>query len=173
MQMPPLPRRLRFTIGLALPLAVSSCGVLPSGACNYESRNVTAEGRVIENGAEIARAIAGVGGTRGSSNHRSFSWSIVSVPLHGHVVSVALTDASRPGVVLHELPFHDHIHPATTSGALAQPDNAPTPALGGLYEIVASDLAVLEVRTSLASYPVLRIPLIATVQGDWYRANCF
>jgi hypothetical protein len=37
---------------------------------------------------------------------------------------------------------------------------------------VASNGAVLEVRTDLASRPVVQIPLTVAFQEDWYRPNC-
>jgi len=162
--------RLRLVAALAIPLAVSGCAMY--GRCTYESRSARAEGTVTENGAEIARAMADVGGTRGSFNNRSFSWDLTSQPLDGHIVSVALTDASRPGVVVLDLPFLVQFQPATIRGVLDQRDDAPTPALGGVFELVESNRAVLEVRTDLTSPAVVRIPLTVTHHEDWFRPYC-
>jgi hypothetical protein len=155
----------------ALPLLLSGCGLI-SGACIYETRAVTAEGRVVENGTEIARGLINVGGTRDAINNRSLSWDVTAVPLDGHIISVAFTDAARPGVVILELPFLTQFQPATIRGVLDQKDNAPTPALGGIFEIVADNRAVLEVRTDLPSRPVVRIPHTVTMLENWSRPNC-
>ena len=163
-------RTVRVAATLVIPLAVSDCAL--NGRCTYESRAALADGQVTENGLQIARAIAHIGATRGSSNRRSFSWDIIAQPLDGHMVSVALTDASQPGVIVLELPFLTQFQPATIRGVLDQEDDAPTPALGGIFELVVSNQAVLEVRTDLPSRPLVRIPLTVSAHDDWHRPYC-
>jgi hypothetical protein len=121
---------------------------------------------------EIARAAVDVGATRGSMNARHLSYDITAVPLDGHIESVALTDATRPGVIVLQLPFLPQFQPATIRGVLDQRDDAPSPALGGVFEIVAGNRAVLEVTTDLASRPVVRIPVTVTMHEDWSRPYC-
>lgn len=170
MQMPPRLRQLRFAAVVALPLAVSSCGL--RGDCIYESRHVTAEGSVVENGLQIARGTVNVGGMRDGYNRRSLSWDIFAVQLDGHILSAALTDRDQPGVIILELPFLQQSEPGYIRVALDQENDAPAPALGGVFELVAANRAVLELRTDLASRPLVRIPHAVTQHGDWSRPYC-
>lgn len=161
----------RLAAGIAILLGASGCALL-SGRCTYESRAAHAEGRVTENGMEIARGAVDVGATRGSINARHLSYDISAAPLDGHFVSVALTDATRPGVILLDLPIIPQFQPATIRGVLDQRDDAASPALGGIFELVAANRAVLEVTTDLASRPLVRIPMTVTVHEDWSRPYC-
>ena len=166
-------RNLRLIMALAIPLAVSDCGL--NGDCTYESRAALAGGQVTEdNGLQFAHATVHIGATRGSSNKRTLTWDIIAQPLAGHILSVALTDASQPGVIVLELPFLTQFEPAIISGVLEQEGDAPTPALGGIFELVVSNQAVLEVRTDIPSRPLVRIPLTVSEfeHDDWHRPFC-
>jgi hypothetical protein len=161
---------LRVAAALAIPLFASNCALV--SGCSYETRGVTAEARVTENGEEIARGLMNAGGIRGSENERFLSYDITSTLLDGHIQSVGFTDANQPGVVILDLPFLQQSQPATIRGVLDQLGTAPTPNLDGTFEIVAANRAVLEVRTDLPSRPVVRIPFTVTVHEDWGRPNC-
>lgn len=161
----------RVAAAFAVPVIVSNCALL-SGRCTYETRSVHAESLVMENGMEIARGTIDAGATRGSSNSRFFSFDITAAPLDGHITSVALTDASRPGVIVLELPFLPQFQPATIRGVLDQRDNAPTPALQGTFEIVQGNRAVLEVRIDLPDRPVVRMPFGVVMHEPWSRPYC-
>jgi hypothetical protein len=161
---------LRFAAALAIPFIASNCALI--SGCSYETRGVTAEAHVMENGEEIVRGLMNAGGTRGSSNSRSLSYDITSTLLDGHIQSVGFTDASQPGVVLLDLPFLQQFQPATIRGVLDQRDNAPTPDLAGTFEIIEGNRAVLEVRTDLPSRPVVNVPFTVTLHEGWTRPNC-
>jgi len=161
---------LRLAAALAIPLVAANCALI--SGCNYETRGVTAEASVTENGTEIARGLMNAGGTRGSLNHRDLSYDITSTLLDGHIQSVRFTDANQPGVVILDLPFLQQFQPATVRGVLNQRDDAPTPNLGGVFEIVASNRAILEVRTDLPLRPVVSIPFTVTIHEGWRRPNC-
>lgn len=163
--------RLRFAAALAIPLFASNCSLI-SGGCNYETRAVQAEGSVTENGAEIARGLMNAGATRGSSNSRFLSYDITSSLIYVHIQSVGFVDANQPGVVLFDFPFIEGVPPATIRSVINQLDDAPTPNLGGTFEIVAGNRAVLEVRTDLPERPVVHIPFTVTMHEDWVRPNC-
>jgi len=161
---------LRLALAVAIPLVASNCRLV--SGCNYETRAVTAEARVTENGEEIASGLMNAGGIRGSENGRFLSYDLTSTLLDGHIQSVGFTDANQPGVVIVELPFLQQLQPATVRGVLDQRNNAPAPNLAGTFEIVAANRAVLEVSTDLESRPVVRIPFTVTVLEDWSRPNC-
>ena len=160
----------RLALALAIPFVASNCGLV--SGCSYETRGVTAEARVTENGEEIARGLMNAGGIRGSENGRFLSYDITSTLLDGHIQSVGLTDANQPGVVILDLPFLQQSQPATIRGVLDQRNNAPTPNLNGIFELVAANRAVLEVRTDLPARPVVTIPFTVTLLEDWRRPNC-
>jgi hypothetical protein len=161
---------LRLALALAVPLIASNCALV--SGCSYETRGVTAEARVMENGEEIASGLMNAGGTRGSANARFLSYDITSTLLDGHIQSVGFTDANQPGVIILDLPFLPQFQPATIRGVLDQRDNAPTPNLAGTFEIVADNRAVLEVRTDLPARPVVNIPFTVTLHEGWRRPNC-
>jgi hypothetical protein len=161
---------LRLALALAFPLVASNCALI--SGCSYETRAVTAEARVMENGEEIVRGLMNAGATRGSENGRFLSYDITSSVLDGHIQSVGFTDANQPGVVLLDLPFLPQFQPATIRGVLDQRDNAPTPNLAGTFEIIESSRAVLEVRTDLPARPVVSVPFTVTLHEGWTRPNC-
>jgi len=161
---------LRLALALAIPLVATNCALI--SGCSYETRGVTAEARVVENGEEIARGLMNAGGTRGSENGRFLSYDITSTLLDGHIQSVGFTDANQPGVVILDLPFLQQFQPATIRGVLDQRDNAPTPDLAGTFEIIEGNRAVLEVRTDLPARPVVNIPFTVTLHEGWTRPNC-
>jgi hypothetical protein len=160
----------RLALAVAIPFVASNCALI--SGCDYESRAVTAEARVIENGEEIARGLMNAGATRGSSNARFLSYDITSALLDGHIQSVGFTDANQPGVVLLDLPFLQQFQPATIRGVLDQRDNAPSPNLAGTFEIIEGNRAVLEVRTDLPARPVVSSPFTVTLHEGWSRPNC-
>jgi len=161
---------LRFAAALVIPFAASSCALV--SGCNYETRGVTAEAHVMENGEEIVRGLMNAGATRGSANARFLSYDLTSSLLYGHIQSVVFTDATNPGVVLLNLPFLPQFQPETVRGVLDQRDNAPTPSLSGIFEIIEGNRAVLEVRTDLPSRPVVNVPFTVTLHEGWTRPNC-
>ena len=161
-------RRLAFA--LAIPFVAANCALI--SGCDYETRAVTAEGSVMENGTEIARGLMNAGATRGSENGRFLSYDITSTLLDGHIQSVGFTDANQPGVIILTLPFLQQSQPATIRGVLDQRDNAPTPNLAGTFEIIEGNRAVLEVTTDLPERPVVSIPFTVTQHEGWSRPNC-
>jgi hypothetical protein len=162
--------RLRLALAAAIPFLTSNCALV--SGCSYETRGVTAEATVTENGQEIARGLMNAGGTRGSENGRFLSYDITSTLLDGHIQAVGFTDANQPGVVILDLPFLQQSQPATVRGVLDQRDNAPTPNLAGTFEIIEGNRAVLEVRTDLPARPIVNIPFTVTVHEGWSRPNC-
>jgi hypothetical protein len=161
---------LRFVAALVIPFVASGCALV--SGCNYETRAVTAEAHVVENGEEIVRGLMNAGGTRGSENGRFLSYDITSSLLYGHIQSVVFTDATNPGVALLNLPFLPQFQPETVRGVLDQRDNAPTPNLAGIFEIIEANRAVLEVRTDLPARPVMNVPFTVTLNEGWRRPNC-
>lgn len=157
---------------IAIPLVLSGCERL--FACTYETRHVRAAGSVTEGVMEVASATVSVSADRGSLNVKHFQWSIRAPSLEGHVTSVVLVNSTQPAPILLDLPVREPITPFVYEGALTQRSGELSPALGGIFEIVAGNRAVFEITTDLPSRPLIRLSLTVTEKQDWYRpTNCF
>ena len=164
------PGLLRAAVALALPLVLAECGLIDS--CTFESRYVGAGGNATDGVTEIAAATVDVSATRGSLNDKSFQWSITTPSLAGHVTRISLIRSSQPVPVLLDLPVQTSAQPSVYIGGLRQQPGETTPNLGGIFEIVAANDAVLEIITDLPERPMVRIPLTVTRHEDWRRPNC-
>lgn len=161
---------------LAIPLVLSGCGII-TGACNYEARSVSVAGNVIEGGTEVASATANFHAVRhGRLPLLSFYWRFSAPSLEGHVTSVVLVNSVRPVPILLDLPIREPIEPwgyaYAYEGTLEQRAGEPTPALGGIYEVLAARNGVLELTTDLPARPLVSIPLAVTHQENWHRPIC-
>ncbi|MFL5481778.1 MAG: hypothetical protein ACJ8AK_06270 [Gemmatimonadaceae bacterium] len=161
--------RLAFTLGIASSL--SGCRLL---SCTYETRYVTANGAIIENGSQLVRADITVGANKGSLEWKDFNRTIAGPSLKGHVLAARLVRSDHPGVSLLDLPLDDPISPLISSGGFVQHPADASPNLNGLFEIVAGGLAAIELDTDISSQSHLSIPLNVTQKKDWYRpSNCY
>jgi hypothetical protein len=155
----------------ALALPLSGCAeIIGLGRCDFEQRHVTAAGRFLENGTEMASAEITVGAHRGGLEWRDVQWYI-KVPHEGSVTSIVLVRSGQPVPILLELPHDYTLVPYEYVSSLIQRKDEATPALGGLFEIVAGGEAVLEISTDVAARPHIRIPLAPLQVQDWYRRN--
>jgi hypothetical protein len=150
-------------------LLLSGCALL--GRCDYESRTVVAEGRFTEGATEVATAEITVGANRGGLEWRDFHWVITGPSLEGHVTSLALVTAAAPHTVLLDLPLNYQPEGYISISALIQYKGESSPALGGIFEVVAANGAAIEIRTDLPSRPLVRIPLSSIHESDWYRPH--
>jgi len=162
-------RQLRLAVCLLLP----GCHMI-TGACDYEVRSTSSRGVIVDDIREILRAGASVSARRGSSNWKGFSWSIVSPVLASHVVSVSLIDANQPGAILLRLALTPENPIGALGGSIEEKRGVEHPSLplGGIFEIVAANRAILEITTDLPSQAVLRVPLIGSESRDWHRPDC-
>jgi hypothetical protein len=153
---------------LACPLILSGCRSIFS--CTYEERSINASGAVVENGAEIVRAGLVVGALRGSLEWKYLDPTI-SGTLKGHVSSIAFIRSGDPASVPLSIPVDPPSSPLISSGSLMQRPGEVSPDLGGVYEVVAANLGVLEITTDLPSRPLVSVPLTVTRKQDWLRPN--
>jgi hypothetical protein len=127
---------------------------------------------------EVAGATVDFDATRGGAKPRlSITWQFRAPSLEGHVASAALVNSSRPVPVLLNLPIREPIEPwgyqYAYFGTMEQQSGEPTPALGGIFEVLAAGDGVLELTTDLPDRPLVRIPLTVTRKEDWTRPVCF
>jgi hypothetical protein len=164
--------RIRSAALVALPLYMSGCALI-SGRCTYETRHVLAEGAILDGPMVVANGSLHVGGTRGSLNHRSVSLTVTTSALAGHITGLRLVDSSDPATTLLDLPITDSpSSPGTVFGELRQEADASSPALGGIFEIVRSNRAVIHITTDLPDRPPLTLPLMVVQTDDWHRPFC-
>ena len=162
----------RWAALVALPLYLSGCALI-SGRCTFESRHVLAEGSILDGPMVVANGSLQVAGTRGSLNHRSVDWTINASSLAGHVTGLRLVDSSDPATTLLDLPIEYHpSSPGTILGGLRQEADAASPALGGIFEIVRSNRAVLHITTELPDRAQETLPLTVVESEDWNRPFC-
>jgi hypothetical protein len=152
---------------LACPLILSGCAL---GRCRWEERSVNASGAVVEDGAEIVRAAVTVDALRGGLESKSLDRTI-SGTLKGHVSSIVLIRLGDAAPVPLSIPVDPPSSPLISSGGLTQRPGEVSPNLGGIYEIVAANLGVLEIATDLPSRPRVSVPLTVTRKQDWFRPN--
>lgn len=156
----------RISAAIAIPLLLSGCNL---GRCDYESRHLTATGRVTEGIAEVVAATLTVGAVRGGLRWRDVTYDLrVS---EGRVISVTLILPQQPAPMRLEMPVHEQIIPLNYRGGFIQRKDEQVPALGGIFEMVASGGAVLEITTDVPARPVIKVPLTITAVQDWYRSN--
>ena len=161
-------RRTAVLVGLLQILL--GCGLIDD--CTYEERSVTGFNAVIENGEEIVRAEIVVEELRGSMEWKSVNPAIRGT-LKGHVTSILLVNSANPSIQL-AIPIDAPSSPVISSGGLIQRPGDTSPELGGLYEMIAANAAVLQITTDLSSRPSLTIPLTVTARQNWYRPqNCY
>ena len=155
---------------LTLPFILAECALVD--LCTYETRSVSAFGRVTDGAGELASGTVDVSGTRGSEQERFLSWSVATPRLSGHVTSFALVHANPAVLVRLPLPVHPGPGVSPSAGALTQFTGDLNPNLDGIFEVVEENQAVIEITTDLSSYPLVKIPLAVTTKQDWHRANC-
>jgi hypothetical protein len=160
----------RTVIVLGCAQVLFGCGLIDD--CNFEERSVTGFNAVIENGEATVRAEIVVAEKRGSLEWKSLNASITGT-LKGHVTSIFLINTANPSAQL-AIPLDPPSSPAISSGGFTQRPGDLSPDLAGLYEMIASNLAVLQVTTDLPSRPSLTISLTVTSKQDWFRPhNCY
>jgi hypothetical protein len=168
--------RMRFYVRsaalIALPLYMSGCALV-SGRCTYETRYVLAEGSIMDGPMVVANGSLQAGGMRGSDNHRHLGWTITTSSLTGHITALRLVDSTDPATTLLSLPIAYHpSSPGTLLGELRQNADETSPALGGIFEIVRSNRAVLDITTDLADRAQVTLPLTVVQTEDWSRPFC-
>ena len=166
--------RPRFRAGTAVLLGFTQfllgCALIDD--CTYEERSVTGFNAVIENGEVIVRAQIVVAENRGSVEWKSLDPAITGT-LKGHVTSILLVNTVNASAQF-AIPLDPPSSPAISSGGFIQRPGDTSPDLAGLYEMIASNLAVLQITTDLPSRPSLTIPLTVTSKQDWFRPqNCY
>ena len=156
------------------PLLCRAAAYLPD-AC-HDERYVAVAGSVIDGGTQIAGATANLHANRGLQG-LSFTWQFAAPSLEGHITSAVLVSSTRPVPILLNLPIREPIEPwgyqYAYFGTMEQQSGEPTPALGGIFEVLAAGDAVLELTTDLPDRPLVRIPLTVTRKEDWTRPICF
>ena len=156
----------------ALPLYISGCALI-SGRCTYETRYVMAEGRVMDGAMVVANGSLQIAATRGSQNNRTLNWTIAASSLDEHITAVRLVESTDPTKTLLDLAIFRHPSlPGTILGGEHQESDDPSPALGGIFEIVRGNRAVFEIATDLPDRPRVNIPLTVVQTEDWTRPYC-
>lgn len=162
----------RYVVAVTLCLFLSGCRGLSD--CGWEDRSVAARGVIIENGAELVSADVSVGATRGSLLSKSLDVTISGTSLKGHVTSINLVRSDDPAFAPVAIPIDSSFSSLISSASMIQRAGEVTPNLGGLFEIVAANLGLIEITTDLPSRPRVSIPLTMTYKTDWIRpGNCY
>jgi hypothetical protein len=117
-------------------------------------------------------AVVNVSATRGSLSWRDVGWSINASSYAGHVTALALIETTNPNTTLLSLPVDPHPAPGQYNSSFIQREGETTPALGGIFEIVAANRAAVEIRTDLPTRPSITLPLTVEFEQDWHRPNC-
>lgn len=157
----------RLALSIAgLPLFLAGCDMV--GPCSAsETRSVVALGSLTEGTTEVASALVGVGASRGAVESLWLDWDARGPSLEGHVTSMALVRAEPPYEFLVDLPLLRQPPGYLVIGNLTQREGDSYPGLGGLFEIVNDNRALMEVRTDLPSRPLVRIPLTTAGSRGW------
>lgn len=153
---------------VAIPLIASNCMIL-SGRCLYELRGVVASGAVLESGTSLAAAEVNLGEQRDYEPDKNMTWSITGPPLKGHVQQMVLKDNAASAPVLFNFPIGDANFPPLSSGFVRQSEGAT---LNGIFDLLASNRAVVVISTDLSTHPTVTIPMTVTREDDWSRPYC-
>lgn len=117
----------RSSAAIAIPLLLAGCNI---GRCDYESRSLSATGKVTEGITEVAAATLTVGAVRGGLRWRDVAYDLrVS---EGRVTSATLILHDQPTPMRLEMPVYEQIIPFTYRGVLIQRKDEQVPALGGI-----------------------------------------
>jgi hypothetical protein len=147
-------------------LVLSGCRLLRDGDCDYEQRGVLARGEATD-GTEVIFANVGAGGIRGSINSTSFRWDVSARGIETHITSIRLVNTSQRIPALVELPVTPTGLPFAFLGWLIQESGATTPALGGIFELVAANQTAIEIATDLPDRALITILLTVESHNDW------
>jgi hypothetical protein len=153
---------------LAVSLAFSTCTLL-SGRCLYETRNVMAEGRVLESNAEIASAQVILHEQRDYEPDKDFGWQILGPQLKGHTTRITLRDNAAPSTVFYEFPIHSDPRMVLASGTVRQSEGAN---ISGFFDLLSSGRAIVVITTDLPERPTVTIALSSVSREDWSRPYC-
>lgn len=153
---------------VAIPLIASNCMIL-SGRCLYELRGVVASGTVLESGINLAAAEINLGEQRDYEPDKNMTWSITGPSLEGHVQQMILKDNAANTPVLFNFPISDANIPPLSSGFVRQSDGST---LNGIFDLLASNRAVVVISTDLNTHPTVTIPITVTRKDDWSRPYC-
>lgn len=158
----------RLAIGLVVS-ATSACSIL-SGRCLYETRAVSTETVVTDNGAELVRIMLTEFEQRDYEPGKDMSWSIISEALFGHVTSIVLVDATAKTTVLYTFPLTNiegqHL---ISNGAVAESQGAN---LNGFFDLLSRSRGMLIIRTDIPGKTVIEVPLEVRSTQDWFRPYC-
>ncbi len=165
---------LHTLILIAIPIVLSGCGLITS-AC-HDERFVGVAGSVIDGGMQVVSVTANLHADRGLQPRLNFTWQFIAPSLEGHVSSAVLVNSTRPVPILLNLPIREPIEPwgyqYAYFGTMEQRAGETTPALGGIFEILAAGDGVLELTTDLPAQPLVTIPLTVTQKADWHPSSC-
>ena len=152
---------------LLVAASVGGCRLLDFDSCMYELRTVTVEGRLIDT-SEILYAYVSVEEQRDYQPDKFMVWQLTSAALRGHVTSMTLRDAADESKSLCVFPpsnFQNEI----SSGAVRQSDG---PSLNGIFDALAGERTVIDVRTDIPGREQVRFLPPLTVHQEWYRPRC-
>ena len=157
---------LRAAAVSALLLILPGCRLLRDGDCDYEQRWVLARGEATE-GTEVLFADVTAGGIRGSMNNTSFRWNVSARGIETNITSIRLVNTSQRIPALVEIPVTPTGLPFAFLGWLIQEAGASTPALEGIFELVAANQTAIEIATDLPDRPLITILLTVESHNDW------
>jgi hypothetical protein len=161
-----------WLIGCCL-LLISGCRAI-LGSCTYEERSVVAHGSASNGGVEIVSADITVSAIRGSLRWKAVDAVIRGESLRGHVTSIVLVGTRDGSLISLPIPLDSPSSPLLSTGGLFQREGEDVPDLGGVYELVASNDASIEMTTDLPQVSRLVIPLAVSDKTDWFRPdNCY
>lgn len=158
---------LRAAAVSAILLILPGCRLPRDGDCGYEQRWVLARGEATEGVTELTFADVTAAGVRGSINQTSLRWNVSARGLETHITSIRLVNTTQRIPALVEIPVTPRGLPFAFLGRVTQESGAPTPALDGIFELVAANQTAIEIATDLPDRPLITISLIVESHNDW------
>lgn len=163
---------LRSAVISAIPLILSGCRWptgLPPVDCDLEQRYARVTGGITEGTTEVASVTITVGAVRGPRDFRRLTWMIWAPFLEGHVTSVTLINSTQRVPMLLDIPVYTPGQARVISGQFIEESGTSSPPLDGIFEIVSTNRAAIELTTDLADQPLITIPLTVEEMMDWFR----
>jgi hypothetical protein len=115
----------------------------------------------------VTEADVTAAGIRGSINNTSFRWNISARGLETNITAIRLVNTTQRVPALLEIPVTPTGLPFAFLGWITQESGAATPALGGIFELVAANQTAIEITTDLPDRALITIPLVVESHNDW------
>ena len=152
----------------AIVLLASDCMIF-GGRCLYEIRGIEADGKINQNGVELAAGHLTLSEQRDLDPNKSLYWLLTGPTLKSHVTSARLTDAANSSQTLLDLPLADASQEKLSEGGADQRAGAD---LNAFWDLLSANRVVFELHTDDPARPTITLPVTVTGKQDWTRPYC-